>query len=171
MSQAVGLRVLDVIKFSFFFFLYKWPAHSTHVEKHTCSTMGVMGLFWATPKVFCNWSEEGEEKRKTMRGGECSAVNSVALCVVSVGQASHQRVHKCVCTCHVRQFSSTHIFLNTMPFSVAFWFREEMKDKQREGGETSTGWQSHQTMMSLCVCVCVCGGGASGEERSVWWAI
>lgn len=51
MSQAVGLRVLDVIQF--FFLLLQVTSATTHVEKHTHthththSVLGVMGFFWA----------------------------------------------------------------------------------------------------------------------------
>lgn len=50
MSQAVGLHEFDVIKFVF---LLQVTSSSTHVEKHTCSIMGVMGPSWAIPKDFC----------------------------------------------------------------------------------------------------------------------
>lgn len=53
MSQAVGIRVLDVIKI--FFLLLRVTSSSTHVEKHTCSIKGVTGPFWAIPKdLFLN---------------------------------------------------------------------------------------------------------------------
>ena len=51
MSQAVGLRVLDVI-FLFFLSKLRVTSLSAHVEKHTCNIMGVMGPFRAIPKYF-----------------------------------------------------------------------------------------------------------------------
>lgn len=66
MSQAVGIRVLDVIKI--FFLLLRVTSSSTHVEKHTCSIKGVTGPFWAIPKdLFFKTdyaSEEEENQRK-----------------------------------------------------------------------------------------------------------
>lgn len=64
MSQAVGLHLLDVIKF---FFLLQVTSSSTHVEKHTWSIMGVMGLFWAIPKDFYQLIRHQRKKRERVR--------------------------------------------------------------------------------------------------------
>lgn len=96
MSQAVGIRVLDVIKI--FFLLLRVTSSSTHVEKHTCSIKGVMGPFWAIPKdLFFNKKtlirhqrrkRTRERKKNKTEKTESTVVKVVALCVVSVGQAS-----------------------------------------------------------------------------------
>lgn len=172
MSQAVGLRVLDVIKF--FFLLLLVTTSSTHVEKHTCSIMGVMGPFWAIPKVLLQLirSITGRKGKKNKPWAEESAVvNSVALCVVSVGQASDQCwvfvcvcVFKTYCSCHILQYFISG-YMHTYTFTHNR-FPVDLLDK-RWKTKTVRLWNSVKqiysawqlTVTSNCmdcgVCVCV----------------
>lgn len=126
MSQAVGLRLLDVTRF-FFFLVYKWPAlqhprGKTHTHAALWASWGFSVLHlnsFATDKASEEEKETHERERK-----KSTVVNFVALCVVSVGQASDQCwgsvcVWVCVggCLRHIApviQQLNAHISLNTM---------------------------------------------------------
>lgn len=130
MSQAVGIRVLDVIKI--FFLLLQVTSSSTHVEKHTCSIKGVTGPFWAIPKdlffkklIMHQRRKRTRERKNKLKKGEYSGKGCGSLCCVSRSSLRLGAISVEMCARLTARGTCTCLYLNM----VNFWFFcEEMKE-------------------------------------------